>query len=248
MKPAALLYSTPMARVRLPSHWSFRAQMGPVVGAFFERFFSLSHIVVGVVYLALGCGIATAAAAILAMLWLVWRARPVDFGSSRVGPADVLGPTALVIPELAFFVASPGPTRHFMLTYAGFSIFLAIALTSALAFPRWAALGVALLLAGTSQVLAEAVRLPLLAANAANSAYLPIWTGYLTATHAPIGWVWQRHNALAKRRALWNAEGNMLAAPCQTHTLVFTDDGTAQLFTRLLRHAAMPRPVSRIAG
>jgi hypothetical protein len=25
----------------------------------------------------------------------------------------------------------------------------------------------------------------------------------------------------------------MLAAPCQTHTLVFTDDGTAQLFTRL---------------
>jgi hypothetical protein len=95
------------------------------------------------------------------------------------------------------------------------------------------ALGVALLLAATSQVLSELVRLPVLAVNNASSPYRPIWTGYLTATHAPLGWVWKRHDALAERRAIWQAEGNMLTAPCQTHTIILTNDETAQLFSRL---------------
>ena len=89
------------------------------------------------------------------------------------------------------------------------------------------------MLAAASQVLAEVVRLPLLTANAASSPYRPIWTGYLTTTHVPVGFVWKRHDALARRRALWNAEGDVLATPCQTHTIVLTDDETAHLFTRL---------------
>ena len=50
------------------------------------------------------------------------------------------GPASLVLFPLAFFIASPGPTRHFMLTYAGLSIFLAVALTANLALGRMAAL------------------------------------------------------------------------------------------------------------
>lgn len=221
-------------------HFVVPDQMGQVVGEYFGRFFSLSHIVVGLIYMALGCGIATAAAGLIAMLWLTWRARPTAHARRQTALPDILGPAALVLPELLFFVAAPGPTRHFMLTYAGFSILLGIALTSALALPRWAALGVALLLAGTSQVLAEAMRQPLLTANAASSPYRPIWTGYQTATHAPIGLVWKRHHALSQRRLLWNALGNLLATPCQTHTVVLTDDDTAQLASRLY---ASGRPV-----
>ena len=64
----------------------------------------------------------------------------------------------------------------------------------------------------------------------ARSPYRPIWTGYLTATHAPLGIFWKRHEALADRRALWQAEGDMLTTPCQSHTIILTDE-TAQLFS-----------------
>ena len=208
-------------------------QMGSVVGEYFGRWFSLSQFIVGLVYMVLGCGIATAAAGALAMLWLTWRARPGDDGLGQTGLAQILGPASLVLLPLGFFVASVGPTRHFILTYAGFSIFLAIALTANLAMRLAAALGVALLLAAASQLLSELVRLPVLAVNNANSPYRPIWTGYLTASHAPLGWVWKRHDALAERRAIWQAEGNMLTTPCQTHTIILTNDETAQLFSRL---------------
>jgi hypothetical protein len=208
-------------------------QLGSVVGEYFGRWFSLSQIVVGLVYMVLGCGIATAAAGALAMLWLTWRARPGDDGLGQTGLAQILGPACLVLLPLGFFVASVGPTRHFILTYAGFSIFLAVALTAKLAMRRVATLGVALLLAAANQVLAEVVRLPVLATNNASSPYRPIWTGYLTATHAPLGWVWKRHDALAERRAIWQAEGNLLTTPCQTYTIILTNDETAQLFSRL---------------
>ena len=45
--------------------------------------------------------------------------------------------------------------------------------------------------------------------------------------------VWKRHGALAERRALWQAEGDMLAMPCQARTVILTADETAQLFSRL---------------
>jgi hypothetical protein len=207
-------------------------QMGPVLGEYFGRFFSLSHIVVGLVYMALGCGIATAVAGGLAMVWRIWRVCRGDHGLDQDGIAKILGPASLVLLPLAFFVASPGPTRHYMLTYAGLSIFLAVVLTADLALRQVAALGIAVLLGAANQVLAEIVRLPLLAANDASSPYLPIWTGYLTATHAPLGWVWKRHDTLAERRVLWQTEGNMLTTPCQNHTIILTDE-TAQLASRL---------------
>jgi hypothetical protein len=224
---AAIMVFLILQRLLVPN------QMGPVVGEYFGQWFSLSHVVVGLVDMALGCGIATAAAGALAMLWLAWRARPGDGGLGQAGLAQILGPTSLVLLPLVFFVASSGPTRHFILTYAGLSIFLAVALTANLAMRRVAALGVALLLAAASQALAEAVRLPVLAMNDASSPYRPIWTGYLTATHVPLGVVWKRHDALAERRALWQAEGDMLAMPCQTHTVILTIAETAQLFSRL---------------
>jgi hypothetical protein len=203
-------------------------QMRSVVGEYFGRWFSLSQISGSLVYMVLGCGIATVSAATLAVLWLAWR----NDGLRQTGLAQILGPAALVLTPLGFFVASWGPTRHFILTYAGFSIFLAIALTAYLAMQRFAALGVVLLLAAANQVLAEVVRRPVLAVNNATSPYRPIWTGYLTATNAPLGWVWKRHEVLAERRAIVQAEGNMLTTPCQAHTIILTNDDTAQLFSR----------------
>jgi len=208
-------------------------QLGSTVDEYFGRWFSFSIIVVGLVYVALGCGIATAAVGGLATLWLAWRARPGDDGLGQAGMAQFLGPAALVLVPLGFFLPNAaGPTRHFMLTYAGFSILIAVALTAGLAMRRVVALGVALLLGAANQVLAEIVRLPVLAANDARSPYRPIWTGYLTSTHAPLGWEWRRHDALAKRHALWQAEGNMLATPCQPRTIILTDE-TSELASRL---------------
>jgi hypothetical protein len=207
-------------------------QMGPVLGEYFGRWVGISFIAGNALFIPLGFGIATTAVAAVAALWLAVRTRPGDDGRCQNGMAQFLGPAALTLVPLGFFVASPGPTRHFIMTYAGLSILLAVWLTAALPMRRVVALGVVVLLTGASQVLAEAVRLPLLAANDGRSSVRPVWTGYLTATHAPLGFFWKRHDALAQRRALWQAEGNKLITPCQSHTIVLTGE-TAQLFSRL---------------
>jgi hypothetical protein len=207
-------------------------QVGPVLNEFFGRWVRISFIAGNVLFIPLGFGIATTAVAAVAALWLTVRARPGDDGRGQNGMAQFLGPAALTLVPLGFFVANQGPTRHFMMTYAGLSILLAVWLTATLAMRRVVALGVVVLLTGASQVLAEAVRLPVLAANDARSPFRPVWTGYLTATHAPLGFFWKRHDSLAHRRALWQAEGDKLTTPCQSHTVVLTGE-TAQLFSRL---------------
>ena len=82
-------------------------QIGSVVGEYLSKYFSLSQIVIGLIYMALGCGIATAAAGIVALLWMTWRVWPGAHGRGRgLLLGDILGPASLVIPELVFFVAS----------------------------------------------------------------------------------------------------------------------------------------------
>jgi hypothetical protein len=206
--------------------------VGPVLGEYFGRWISISFIAGNILFIPLGFGIATTIAAAVAALWLAVRARPGDDGRGHNGMAQFLGPAALTLVPLAFFVASPGPTRHFLMTYAGLSILLAVWLTDTMAMRRLVALGVVVLLACTGQVLAEAARRPVLAAEAARSTLRPVWTGYLTATHAPLGLFWKRHEALAQRRALWQEEGDKLTTPCQTHTILLTGE-TAQLFSRM---------------
>ncbi len=207
-------------------------QVGPVLGEYFGGWVRISFIAGNAMFIPLGFGTATTAVAAVAAVWLAVRARPGDDGRGQNGMAQFLGPAALTLVPLVFFVAIQGPTRHFMMTYAGLSILLAVWLTATLAMRRFVALAVVVLLTGASQVLAEAVRLPVLAANDARSPLRPIWTGYQTATHAPLGFFWKRHDALAHRRALLQAEGDTLTTPCQSHTIVLTGE-TAQLFSRL---------------
>ena len=116
-------------------------QMGSVLGEYFGKWLSLSHIGVGLLCMALGCGIATAVAAALAMLWLTWLARPNGDGRGPAGLAQILGPASLVLLSLSFYlIVNDAQARHFILPYAGLSIFLAIALTANLAMSRAAAL------------------------------------------------------------------------------------------------------------
>ena len=207
-------------------------QMGSAVGEFFGRWMSLSNVTRGVLYMALGGGLATVAGGALAGPYLAFRSWRGSRDGSRIALEQFLGPAALVAVPFGFFVLNSGPPRHFLFTYAGLSILIAIALTEGLALSRPIVIGAAFLLGAANQVLGEAVRLPLIAANEANSAYRPIWTGYQTTTLVPLGWEWKRHEALVQRRELWQAEGDKLTMPCQPYTLVLSDV-TAQLASRL---------------
>jgi hypothetical protein len=214
------------------------AQMADKVGDYFFEFYTWAMVRPGVVYLVVGCGLATAALGGLALLWLVIsRFRPNDRGEL----ATLLGPLALVVVPAVFFLPNPMPTRHFMLTLAGFGIVLGVVAG------RWLALGVArgrpafgravvyavvatLVLA--NHALAELVRPTLLRANDAQTSYLPNHDAYQTTTHANIGWFWQRHAALITRRERWQEFGDTISTGCDPHTLVFSDEGP-HIFTRL---------------
>lgn len=202
-------------------------QMGATVAQYFFEFYTWATVIPGFVYMTVGCGVATVILGGLAVLYSGWNA-----ALGRIPLAEFLGPAALVLVPLAFFVPNPMPTRHFMLTLAGFGIFAGIAAVRLLSGRRWAAIGVAVVLALANQGAAEAIRPALLRLNEAHSPYIPVPTAYQTTTHANIGFVWQRHAALAERRAEAMRLGDAFRDSCDSHTLIFSDEGE-QFFSRL---------------
>jgi hypothetical protein len=213
-------------------HQIIHTEMGSTVGDYYTTFYTWANVIPGLVYMTVGSGIATTVVGGLAGLWLAFRARPGDNGMAPNGFAQFLGPVALVLVPLVFFAPNPIPARHFLLTLAGLSILIAVALTAGLAVRRVTALAIALVLGVANQVLGEVVRQPLLAVEASHSPLRPIWPGYQVLTHANAGWEWTRHDALVERRKLWQALGNKLHTACQDHTMILSDEG-AQLFSRL---------------
>ncbi len=212
--------------------------MGTTVGHYFSTFYTWSAVVPGFVYMAVGCGLLTTTAGILATIWIGRKAISDRHYATSGGLAGYLGPLALIIVPLLFFVPNPMPTRHFMLTLAGFSLLIGAWLAS---LPRIrlvavAALGIALV--GGDQVLAEATRPLLLRENDAHSPYLPVLTPYRTTTHANIGWEWQRHAALNERRQDEAAFGDRLLTSCSSHTLLLSDE--RQVFFARLYAAGQP--------
>jgi hypothetical protein len=204
-------------------------EVGTKVGNYFFDFYTWVTVPPGVVYLVVGCGLATAALGLLAAVWLVISRFRQSDGADL---ATLLGPLALLVVPMVFFLPNPMPTRHFMLTLAGFGIVLGIVAS------RRPVLGRATVYAGlatlviANHALAELVRPLLLRANAAHTAYLPTNDAYPTTTHANIGWFWQRHAALIARRERWQAFGDKISTGCDAHTLVSTDEGS-HIFSRL---------------
>ncbi len=173
--------------------------------------------------MAVGCGLATAILGLLCGAWLV---------ASRLRGADLLGPVALVIVPLGFFLPNPQPTRHFMLTLLGLAILLGIALARRPAVGRAVAFGAIIALVVINQAAAELVRPFILQQNDVHSAYLPTNDAYRTTTHANIGWFWQRHAALIARRERWQAFGDRVMRRCEPYTLILSDEAPS-IYSRL---------------
>jgi hypothetical protein len=199
-------------------------QMGSTVGHYFFQFYTWASVPPGVVYMVVGCGLATAALGGLALLWLV-----ISGLRRHADLAKLLGPLALVIVPMAFFLPNPMPTRHFMLTLAGFGIVLGVAASRS---PRGVVYAGVAALVIANHALAELVRPLLLRVNDAHTPYLPSHDAYPTTTHANIGWFWQRHAALVARRERWQAFGDMISTSCDSHTFVLSDEGP-HIATRL---------------
>jgi hypothetical protein len=200
------------------------SQVGGAVGHYFFNFYAWATMIPGLVYMAVGCGIATTGLALLAALWLL---------ASRRGLIELLGPLALTIVPMAFFLPNPQPTRHFMLTLLGFGILLGMALARS---PALRARGIAytavLVLVLANHALSEAIRPALLRENDARSPLIRTPEAYRTTTQANVGWFWKRHATLVERRERWQAMGDQLLTSCESHTLLLSDAGPI-VFSRL---------------
>ncbi|MDR3533056.1 MAG: hypothetical protein P4L90_21165 [Rhodopila sp.] len=208
------------------------ATVTSTVSIYFRESYSWITIRPGLIYMIVGCGFATVAAAAVAFLYLGWTTLFTREAPINRRLAECLSPLALIVVPLLFFLPNPVPTRHFIMPLAGMSILIGIALARRPAVGRVTALCVAIGIGAANQVLAEVARLPLLRVNEAQSPYLPVPTEYPTATHANLGWEWRRHAALVERRARWQAFGEELLTSCDTHVIVLSDE-VEQLFSRL---------------
>lgn len=221
------------------------------VSTYFLESYSWATVAPGVIYMLVGCGLATAAVAGVAGVYLVWTTlfsgpAPDPAASNPAAPdpaairpqlAQLLAALALIAVPLLFFLPNPIPTRHFIMPLAGMAILIGMALARRPAIGRPAvgpigAVCVALAVGIGNQVLAEAARPTLLRVNEAHSPYLKLPMAYPTATHANLGWEWRRHEALVEKRARWQAFGQMLRTSCDTHVVVLSDE-LEQLFSRL---------------
>jgi hypothetical protein len=215
---------------------------------FFEQFYHWSNVVPGLVYMSLGCGIATVLVGTGVVVFVIIRlvrSRTLDDIKNTVD--QLIGPIALTLVPFAFWIANPQPSRHFLLVLAGFSILIGWAI-SHLSFRLVPALVTVLGLIATNQVLSEAARPALLRINAARSPYRPPPEFYNTFTHAPLGWSWQHHAALKSRLLRWKALGDMVATACDANTVIFSDE-SEQIFSRLYAGGApVQSSVSDIHG
>jgi hypothetical protein len=208
------------------------AALTSTVTTYFLESYSWATIAPGIIYMIVGCGFATVAAAFIAVLYLGTSRLFTREAAASPGLAEILGPVALVVVPLLFFLPNPIPTRHFLMPLAGMAILIGIALATRPTLGRIVALSVALTIGVANRVLAEAARPALLRINQAHSPYHPVPTAYPTATHANLGWEWRRHAALVEKRERWQAFGNGLLTSCDPHLIVLSDE-IEQLFSRL---------------
>ena len=178
---------------------SAHAAVTSTIGTYFMESYGWATVLPGVLYMIVGCGFATVAAAILAGLYLVRQAVFSPRPSARPKWAALLSSSALIVVPLLFFLPNPAPPRHFHMTLAGMSILIGVALAASPALGQVATVGIALAIGVANQVMAEMVRPTLLRVNEAHSPYLAVPTDYPTATHANLGWEWRRHAALVEK-------------------------------------------------
>lgn len=199
---------------------------------FFEQFYHWSNILPGTIYMSLGSGIATVIAGITAALAIIQKIRSTDSETIKPILEKLLGPLALTLIPLVFWIANPQPSRHFILTVAGLSILIGSTISDFKKFERIpAALLVLGLLAG-NQILSEAVRPWLLKLSAARSPYIRPPEANETFTHAPVGWIWQHHAALDSRLHKFKEIGETVKTSCGNNTLILSDE-SEQILSRL---------------
>ncbi|MBN8874809.1 MAG: hypothetical protein J0H67_18380 [Rhodospirillales bacterium] len=212
------------------------SDLGATVSTYFLESYTWVTIKPGLVYLALGCGILTTLAAGVALAWYCAR-NLLRRTAAAEWLSELLGPLALILVPLAFFLPNPVPTRHYFLVLAGMAIVTAIALVRGMRAGSLLACCIALALGTGDQVASELVRPTLVRINEAHSPYIPVPEAYPTATHANLGWEWRRHEALLQRREEWNAFGAKLLTSCDTHVIVVSDE-MEQIFSRLYQNGA----------
>ncbi len=208
--------------------------MSSEVGGYFSEFYSWKTIVPGLVYMVVGCGFATVIAGAVAVAYFGRRILTARVPAGSLPGAEILGPMALVVVPLLFFLPNPAPTRHFILSLAGIGILIGVALANRCRSVVTAPLCIALGIGVANQGLSELFRPTLLRLSDADSPYLPVPTEYRTATQANLGWEWRRHATLVERRQRWNTFGDQLRSLCDDSVIVLSDgDAVEQLFSRL---------------
>jgi hypothetical protein len=203
--------------------------------AFFEHFYRWSNILPGTIYLSLGAGIATVIALIVIAFMVTSRISSNDPKTVKgTIEQQLISPIALILFPMAFWIANPAPSRHFLLAIAGISIVIGWAVSNLTSFGITATVLGALSLIAANQVLSEVVRRSLVSMNAARSPYIRSPEEYQTFTSAPVGFFWQHHSSLDARFHRFKDIGEMVRTSCDRDTLILSDE-SEHIFSRLYK-------------
>jgi len=101
------------------------------LNSFVDTFYSFKQVPLGLFIILMGWGIVTGIVALIAACWIAHSifAAPAASEQKRNELHSALGPFALAIPALAFWIANPAPARHFILCLAGASILIGLLIT-----------------------------------------------------------------------------------------------------------------------
>jgi hypothetical protein len=208
-----------------------------------EHFYHWANIPPGTIYLSLGAGIATGIAATAIILTVTYRIYSSDLQTAKRAVEQMISPIALILFPVAFWIANPAPSRHFLLAIAGLSIVIGCAATKLTSLGTFATVLGAVSLMAANQVLSEAVRRPLLNMNAARSPYVRSPEDNETFTNAPVGFFWHHHSTLNLRFQSFKNIGEMVRTSCDGDILILSDD-SEQIFSRLYK-SSTPVEASR---
>lgn len=194
------------------------------LSSFVATWYRIDAIGLGIIYLVLGCGIATVAAFVIAAA--AETAATIRLGLSPhalwTSQQHLLAPVSLILFGLLFWLPNPVPARHFVFVLLGLAVIIGVVSARLVRKGAMTAIGIGVMLATANQITSEAAH-PLVISHL-RSTYTNLPDARRTLTAVPLGFSWRHAATIQQRREAFTDYGRTLEATSEPRLLVLTSN------------------------